>query len=517
MGYVVSTRIEKIKQSTNSTKLMAHDFRVKVPDYIRRNDGNAILNLGVGQDIQFQAMDSTYLNAMKQKHADLVKKAKEDYFENHKKNLPSNTNFGVCGVVTFGVTDDIKQNRTEEDDGLSDIEADFINRQEKDECVKTYLRNLEKEYGVKILYCVRHSDEKTDHYHFQTINYNFAKNQALYKDMSRAKTAQFGSQLQDLVSESFDGTPFQRGIKNRPKKAKHLDVANMHKKEIETLSSKVANKKNIAEELEQNIQQLNAKHQAMNVDMNYYKTNKSILDKELQNLKTEYQAFKNSDKMKQIDTYKKLKFSTEKLQSDVKKLAVIKQKEIEEIKQMLSEKKELSVDVIKNTDVVEEEGFFLKKQIHAPAGYTFIKSDDFKKLKITAMTIKKIEAENNCSIQDITQNLKVKNELEVIHKKEMDSLHNRYKNEMYTIQFQANKVIENIKQQAQEKLDEKINEMQCIINEQADNLKSFRDKVGNMLHTLKIKFGISESDLNSDDVKFTKSTTNDKSSNFPNK
>lgn len=243
MGYVVSTRVEKIKQNTNSTKLMVHDFRVKNAEHLRRNDSNAILNLGLGQDVQFETMDSAHLSSMKQKHAKLVQQARDDYYKNHGKNLPSNTNFGVCGVVTFGVSDDMKKDRLEDDDTLTQEEADYINQQQKDECVKKYLKSFETQYGVKVLYCVRHSDEKTDHYHFQTINYNFDKHEALYKNMNREKTAQFGSNLQDLVSESFDGTAFQRGVKNRTNKKKHLKLVEMHQKEIETLSSKVANKK----------------------------------------------------------------------------------------------------------------------------------------------------------------------------------------------------------------------------------------------------------------------------------
>lgn len=87
---------------------------------------------------------------------------------------------------------------------------------------------------------------------------------------------------------------------------------------------------------------------------------------------------------------------------------------------------------------------FLKK-IHAPSGYTFVKNDDFKKLKITALTIKKIEADNNCSIVEIAKNQKDKKELEAKYKKDLDLVYEKYKNEVYNIQVQASKVIENLK------------------------------------------------------------------------
>ena len=60
------------------------------------------------------------------------------------------------------------------------------------------------------------------------------------------------------------------------------------------------------------------------------------------------------------------------------------------------------------------------------------------------------------------------------------------------------------------KYDEKVYELQCIINEQADNLKYFRNKVSEMLHTLQVKFGITEKDLNTESVKFSKSSNNTK-------
>ena len=60
------------------------------------------------------------------------------------------------------------------------------------------------------------------------------------------------------------------------------------------------------------------------------------------------------------------------------------------------------------------------------------------------------------------------------------------------------------------KYDEKVYELQCIINEQADNLKHFRNKVSEMLHTLQVKFGITEKDLNTESVKFSKNSNNTK-------
>lgn len=242
----------------------------------------------------------------------------------------------------------------------------------------------------------------------------------------------------------------------------------------------------------------------MKNDLDDYDDRKLYYQKELQNLKREYESYKNSDKMKEIEYVKKLKFTTEKLTNELNE----KTEKVKKMDEIIGQKKgeydsvkDLVAFLPKAYDEVEEEGFFLKKQIHAPAGYTFIKTDDYQKVRNAMIGIKKYESENNCSINDVIKdNTKLKREKEELEKK--------YKTELYYYELNAKKMIENITKQAKEKYDEKVYELQCIIDERADNLKNFRNKVSDMLHTLKVKFGITEKDLNTDDVKFTK-THND--------
>lgn len=248
MNFNVSIRMGKIKKNGNSTKSMYHDFRKKDPGYLRRNNQNCILDIHGDGDEEFKIKDTEFIEKMKQKHTSYIEEAREQYKKHTGKSLPRNTNFEVEGIITFGVDDEVKSMR-KDDDGLLPEEVDLINSQKKDEYVKKFLKNLEEKNGIKVLYCVRHSDEKTDHYHFQTINYDFKRNQTLYKNMGKKEMAEFGSKLQDDVAEAFDGSIFKRGMKDRKDKKKHLTVVEMHQKEQEQLKKQIQQQKKEVEEL----------------------------------------------------------------------------------------------------------------------------------------------------------------------------------------------------------------------------------------------------------------------------
>lgn len=512
MDYIVSTRIQKIDQKkTNSTKQFNENLRYFTPNYVENRGNNMMLDLDGNDDIEFTSMSIDDVENMKKRRNDAIEFASTDYKENKGKSLPSNTNYDIIGVVTFGVDTEMKIARGEDEllDTLTKEEANFINQQKKDEYVKKYMKNLEKEYGVKILYCVRHSDEKTDHYHFHMLNYDYENHKTFLGGKGKSEMSELGTDLQDMVSDAFEGSVFKRGEKRthenkKEKSKKHLSIREMHEKEIESLSKRKNNEREIKDRLDRENQATVRKYQMMKNDLDDYDDRKLYYQKELQNLKREYESYKNSDKMKEIEYVKKLKFTTEKLTNELNE----KTEKVKKMDEIIVQKKgeydsvkDLVAFLPKAYDEVEEEGFFLKKQIHAPAGYTFIKTDDYQKVRNAMIGIKKYEKENNCSINDVMQeNIKLKREKDLMEKK--------HQNEINTIQFNAQKMINNITKQAKETYDEKVYELQCIINEQADNLKHFRNKVSDMMHTLKVKFGITEKDLNTDGIKFSK-TQND--------
>lgn len=509
--YVISTRIERIKLQ-QSTLQIKHDIRTRIPKEYDLRRASSHQNKMMDSSIVFNALSSNDEEMMKKHRNQMIDSIKDDYQKTKGKSIPSNTTFTISGVVTFGVSDTKKRQRPshlKDLDEVTDYEADDINSfdlDKKDEAVKEYMKKLEETYGTKVLYCVRHSDEKVDHYHFQILNYDFVNHKTMLSNLSKMDMMKMGENLQDMCGESFsshtDGY-FGRGAK-REKKSKHKDIKTMHDAELKESKIKIQREREIRLNLDNENASIKRKYEMMKNDLDDYDDRKLYYQKELQNLKREYESYKNSDKMKEIEYVKKLKFTTEKLTNELNE----KTEKVKKMDEIIGQKKgeydsvkDLVAFLPKAYDEVEEEGFFLKKQIHAPAGYTFIKTDDYQKVRNAMIGIKKYESENNCSINDVIKdNTKLKREKEELEKK--------YKTELYYYELNAKKMIENITKQAKEKYDEKVYELQCIIDEQADNLKNFRNKVSDMLHTLKVKFGITEKDLNTDDVKFTK-THND--------
>lgn len=509
--YVISTRIDRIKLQ-QSTLQIKHDIRTRIPKEYDLRRSASHQNKMMDSSIVFSALTANDEQMMKKHRNQMIDSIKDDYQQSKGKSIPSNTTFTISGVVTFGVSDAKKKQRPthlKDLDELTDYEADDINSfdlDKKDEAVKEYMQKLEETYGTKVLYCVRHSDEKVDHYHFQMLNYDFVNHKTMLSNLSKYDMMKMGENLQDMCGESFqkhsDGY-FGRGAK-REKKAKHKDIKKMHDAELKESKIKIQREREIKQNLDRENQAIARKHEMMKNDLDDYENRKRYYQKELQNLKSEYESFKNSDKIKQIDAYKTLKFTVQKLENELN----TKTEKVKKMDEIIGQKKgeydsvkDLVAFLPKAYDEVEEEGFFLKKQIHAPAGYTFIKTDDYQKVRNAMIGIKKYEKENNCSINDVMQeNIKLKREKDLMEKK--------HQNEINTIQFNAQKMINNITKQAKETYDEKVYELQCIINEQADNLKHFRNKVSDMMHTLKVKFGITEKDLNTDGIKFSK-TQND--------
>lgn len=478
-----------------------HDTRTKNPSYIRdehahNKESNTIYVWDENNAIQtFNLMtrkkekDRTVRNEVNRilhkQLDDEVKKVKDEC----KNFRPNKHAIVVNGIITLS------------NSLIEKYEQNEIDKENIDKYFIDALQKVSKELNLKIMNASIHYDEKVPHLHFNVRNYYDGKGISLELKKSYSKA-------QDIVGSVFENIGYRRGEKKKTngRVKDHLEVLKMQQKEIEMLSKKVENERQIKDSLDKENQAIARKHEIMKNDLDDYENRKRYYQTELQNLKSEYESFKNSDKIKQIDAYKTLKFTVQKLENEFN----TKTEKVKKMDEIIGQKKgeydnvkDLVAFLPKAYDEVEEEGFFLKKHIHAPAGYTFIKSDDYQKVRNAMISIKKYESENNCSINDVIKdNTKLRREREELEKK--------YKTELYYSELNAKKMIENITKQAKETYDEKVYELQCIINEQADNLKHFRNKVSEMLHTLQVKFGITEKDLNTESVKFSKSSNNTK-------
>ena len=282
---------------------------------------------------------------------------------------------------------------------IEKYEQNEIDKENIDKYFIDALQKVSKELNLKIMNASIHYDEKVPHLHFNVRNYYDGKGISLELKKSYSKA-------QDIVGSVFENIGYRRGEKKKTngRVKDHLEVLKMHQKEIEMLSKKVENERQIKDSLDKENQAIARKHEIMKNDLDDYENRKRYYQTELQNLKSEYESFKNSDKIKQIDAYKTLKFTVQKLENEFN----TKTEKVKKMDEIIGQKKgeydnvkDLVAFLPKAYDEVEEEGFFLKKHIHAPAGYTFIKSDDYQKVRNAMISIKKYESENNCSINDV--------------------------------------------------------------------------------------------------------------------
>jgi len=244
MSKVVSVRIEKsnIKKTKNQ---LAHDIRFKAPSYLRRDDANRLCFYKNDSLTLFEFTKNTSIlsvanNYLANQLEDIQTKIQDDYKTHHKKKLSVLTKEFLTGVITFGVDDEQKSLRDDalvENLSLTDNEVQEINKTSKsslDKAAYDFLQKFSKKYGSKILYLVRHDDEKTTHYHFVATHYNFNTHKTITSNYTHKDITSIGSDLQDMVADSFAQLGFVRGKKAIDKK-KHLKVVDMHKKEQEEL------------------------------------------------------------------------------------------------------------------------------------------------------------------------------------------------------------------------------------------------------------------------------------------
>lgn len=242
VNYTVSTRIEK--QSTGNEKgLLWHN--VRAADNVKniRDDSKNIkvfrFNNGSLQFLETNTKNKSQniktLKLLQDTLDNLDMQIEQDYKNHHGKKIPKNVVKMIRGVVTFGT--DREKSLGEETKSLTDEEIEHINSKDSEEMDKAalaYMRSLESEFGIKVAYITRHDDEKTRHYHFTATQYNFKNHKTLTSGFKKRDMQVFGEKLQDLVYFGFKDMGFQRGQKGSD--AKHLDIVDMHKNEISSIT-----------------------------------------------------------------------------------------------------------------------------------------------------------------------------------------------------------------------------------------------------------------------------------------
>ncbi len=240
MQLTVSTRIEK-RNKNEEKSLLWHNVRAsKKVDNVRDDTKNikvfAFENGKVGSielNTNNKKQNIRVLEKLQDNIDSLDKEMEEDYKKEKGKKIPKNAVKFFRGVITFGSDRVVEETETK---SLNEEEVEAINAKnanEMDLAAINYMKNLEKEFGIKIAYITRHSEEKTIHYHYTATQYNFREHKMFTSGFRKRDMSKFGETLQNLVHSSFSGLGFQRGKKGS--KNKHLDIKAMHSNEIKSL------------------------------------------------------------------------------------------------------------------------------------------------------------------------------------------------------------------------------------------------------------------------------------------
>ena len=497
--YVISTRIDRIKLQ-QSTLQIKHDIRTRIPKEYDLRRSASHQNKMMDSSIVFSALTANDEEMMKKHRNQMIDSIKDDYQKTKGKSIPSNTTFTISGVVTFGVSDTKKRQRPshlKDLDEVTDYEADDINSfdlDKKDEAVKEYMKKLEETYGTKVLYCVRHSDEKVDHYHFQILNYDFVNHKTMLSNLSKMDMMKMGENLQDMCGESFsshtDGY-FGRGAK-REKKSKHKDIKTMHDAELKESKIKIQREREIRLNLDKENQATTRKYQMMKNDLDDYDRQKSIKQKEidrLQEMKKKLEDEKIDEKYQKLQKITSMvenkKSTLERLDEKVTTATVV-------AKQINTDLKEKLSNVVRPRRAVEIGGMFGKKMVDAPAGYVLYSIEDAKKITAVQVQINDFEKQNDCSFNDIMIKQK---DIESKSKKLTED-NEKLKQREYELREKHQNELETLTKKFQKQVDEKMKEMKNFyeiqISELQNTVDDYKDKMKDFYLKLKDKFSITK-------------------------
>ncbi|MFC2747802.1 MAG: hypothetical protein ACFN4I_06075 [Campylobacter concisus] len=240
---------------------------------------------------------------------------------------------GFCEVIiTFGT-----DRKKEPKEGLSEEESKFINENIHMDRAMRFINVYCSKYGVKCLLIAEHNDEKTKHYQIIFTNYNFEKHANL-RFSSRAQTAKFGQELQDMGAEAFEG----QVLRGKPSKNRHKSLIQMHQIAREYKSEK---------ELKSKIRE-----QIISIAKEYIKPEYKFLSKKINYFKMEASSEKAFLEEFTNLVYEQLQenitiTSDEKLKEQVELLAG----QITEQNKIIEENKEKSLEVLKEKEQLEKE------------------------------------------------------------------------------------------------------------------------------------------------------------------
>ena len=287
MGYSVSCSIKKIENDKIGTSI-GHDFRTSYTKHVRNNNKNSIMDLYGDNDILFASnenlinqnlkydfyengqriykedkkvleiniFDDTEIiqlvepvakneNAngrkvfakIKEQAENLKLEIQNDYkkYSVNNRRLSTKAKFFQEGLIFFGADENERNQRNvfdEDLEGLSDNEINKIrncNQKEMDQAAKKFVKYFEKLHGVKVLYLVKHNDEKVPHYQFVFSSYNFQEHSSFDRSIITGKTIKKpefiarNENIQDMIADSFKGVSgidFVRGVAGSQAKQK---------------------------------------------------------------------------------------------------------------------------------------------------------------------------------------------------------------------------------------------------------------------------------------------------------
>jgi hypothetical protein len=190
MAGIVSVRLKGLKTNQGEGQ-RAHDARTagQVPNYVdvERTEKNQVL---LGEMSPQILKDSLFEQSQR------IRKAT-------RKAPRKDANFFLGGILTFDKS-----------------ARELVNRQSPDALAEKFVNDLAAQYGVKVIYLVRHSDESTIHYHFLFENIN-EQGRAVTNKLNRQALAR----LQDKAGEVFSEIGLSRGIKKTERLAKGEDYS----------------------------------------------------------------------------------------------------------------------------------------------------------------------------------------------------------------------------------------------------------------------------------------------------
>ena len=220
MAGMVSVRIKGLKANQGEGQ-RAHDARTagQVPNYvdIERTDHNQVLLGGMSSPI---LKDSLFEQSQR------IRKAT-------RKAPRKDANFFLGGILTFDKS-----------------ARELVNRQSPDALAEKFVNDLAAQYGVKVIYLVRHSDESTIHYHFLLENIN-EQGRAVTNKLNRQALAR----LQDKAGEVFSEIGLSRGIKKIERLAKGEDYSKTVHRSVRELHDDLPKEISVIEDLRDQVRE----------------------------------------------------------------------------------------------------------------------------------------------------------------------------------------------------------------------------------------------------------------------